>query len=78
MAARLQHCVRLHDTVARFGGDEFTLLLENIADVNDAVRVAQRIADVLDQPFTLAGHDIIVTVSIGITLSTIPNDRAED
>lgn len=77
-AARLTHCVRPHDTVARFGGDEFTLLLEDIADVHAAVQVAERIAEALAAPFSVGGYEVIVTASLGIALVTTSHDRPND
>ena len=67
---RLITSLRPGDTVARFGGDEFTVLLEDIAEPGDALRVAERIIDGLRQPFSVEGRDIFITASIGITLST--------
>ncbi len=61
--------------VARFGGDEFTLLLTEIQHVNDAETVAQRILDALTAPITLSGHDVVITPSIGI--SHFPHDGTD-
>ncbi|WP_026289184.1 bifunctional diguanylate cyclase/phosphodiesterase [Thioalkalivibrio sp. ALMg11] len=57
---------RPDDTLARLGGDEFTILLEGLHEPVDALRVAERLQAVLHEPFTIAGQDIYVTVSIGI------------
>lgn len=69
LAARLETCTRGLDTVARMGGDEFTLLLENLADIQGAVSVAERIARALEQPLSAAGHLLTVGVSIGVISS---------
>lgn len=69
-ARRLESCVRPGDTVARLGGDEFTVLLEDISDVQDAVRVAERILQSLATPIPVAGTEIYTSVSVGIALST--------
>jgi diguanylate cyclase (GGDEF)-like protein len=69
VAKRLQACVRPQDTVARLGGDEFTMLIADITHAADAIRVADRINEVLRAPFLLAQHEVVITTSIGITLS---------
>lgn len=82
LAKRLNLCVRDGDTVARFGGDEFTILLDDIKDVSDATRVAERIQEALQAPFILEGQEIFTSVSIGIALSATgyetPNDVVRD
>lgn len=60
------------ESVARIGGDEFCLILSQIANPADAARVAARILDVLRQPISLEGHELVVTPSIGIAL--MPQD----
>jgi diguanylate cyclase (GGDEF)-like protein len=67
---RLQSCLRPEDTIARLGGDEFTVLLEDITDVRYAIRVAERIAEALKEPFRLDGNEASVTASIGIAVGT--------
>jgi predicted signal transduction protein with EAL and GGDEF domain len=63
------------DVVARIGGDEFVILLDDFADVKDGIRVAERIQRVLGGAFTLGGHDVLITASIGISTSS---ERAKD
>ena len=65
---RLSRHIRESDTVARWGGDEFTLLLEKIRSTGEAALVARRILKVFTEPFILSGHEISVTASIGISL----------
>lgn len=65
-ARRLEACVRQEDTVARVGGDEFAILLEELADASDAVRVAHRLTEVAALPLYLGDDDIFVTASVGI------------
>jgi diguanylate cyclase (GGDEF)-like protein/PAS domain S-box-containing protein len=68
VSARLKDCIRTGDTVARLGGDEFIVLLPDVSHVDDIGRVAQKILDVFDQPFSIDGREFFVTTSIGITL----------
>lgn len=69
VAQRLRTCQRSGDTVARLGGDEFVLLLEDLEQREDALRVAQRVHDILGAPLHIDGHDIFMSVSIGIAFS---------
>lgn len=65
---RISAALRAEDIVARWGGDEFTLILPNLATASDAAKVARRIADQLTSPFLLQNHELHVTASIGIAL----------
>jgi diguanylate cyclase (GGDEF)-like protein/PAS domain S-box-containing protein len=69
VAERLQTVVRDEDTAARFGGDEFTILLADVASEVDATDVAERMETALTSPFTIDGHELFVSASIGIALS---------
>jgi diguanylate cyclase (GGDEF)-like protein/PAS domain S-box-containing protein len=66
VAARLRNTMRLEDTVARLGGDEFTILLEDLGHTEESVRLAERIVQVLEKPFTISGQDVYISASIGI------------
>lgn len=68
VAQRLMACVRKGDTLSRFGGDEFTLLLPDAQSEAAAVQVAEKIIESIKEPFKLAGHAIHIGASIGITL----------
>lgn len=70
IAQRLKRCLRDEDTVARFGGDEFTILFENVKDISLVIQIAERIQTELALPFVLNGHEIFTTVSIGIARSS--------
>ena len=75
VARRLLRCVRKEDTVGRPGGDEFTILLYDIDTPGHAGNVAEKILRELARPITIAGHQLIVTTSIGITI--VPDDGVE-
>ena len=68
IAERLSQCIRRTDSVARIGGDEFTVLLEKINSTNDTVMVAQKIIDVITEPFIIDGLHLSVGSSIGIAV----------
>ncbi|MBD3562023.1 EAL domain-containing protein, partial [Planktothrix sp. FACHB-1355] len=78
VSRKLQACLRHTDTVARFGGDEFVILLSDIKDISEATKVADRIQKELKQPFQLNDYKVFTEVSIGIILSTTGYDRPED
>ncbi|MBH0182456.1 MAG: GGDEF domain-containing response regulator, partial [Nitrospira sp.] len=75
VADRLHECVREVDTVARMGGDEFTIILEGLSHEDDPVVIARRITQSLSAPFTIQDQQISIGVSIGIT--TYPTDDHE-
>ena len=63
---RLMTCVKTDDMVARFGGDEFAILLENLKSHSDAKSIAERIHKVLEDPFNLNGYEVFTSTSIGM------------
>ncbi|MEO8033684.1 MAG: EAL domain-containing protein [Acidobacteriota bacterium] len=72
MSRRLQHCVRADDTVARIGGDEFTIVLAELRHPEDAAAVADKLLAAVRVPMILAGVPVEITASVGIAL--YPND----
>ena len=68
IAERLSQCIRRTDSVARIGGDEFTVLLEKTTSTNDTVIIAQKIIDVITEPFDINGQQLRVGSSIGIAV----------
>ncbi|TVM00600.1 MAG: diguanylate cyclase [Candidatus Brocadia sp. WS118] len=78
IAQKLRECLRKSDTVARFGGDEFAILLDDVDDHFNAKFVAERILETLKDPFILDGHKIVVSASIGIVLKGEFYHRPED
>ena len=75
VASRLVSSVRAEDTVARIGGDEFTVLLADVADRRGAGVVAQKILDTVRVPVKIDSHDLLVTTSVGIAI--FPDDGTE-
>ena len=79
---RLQNQLPPGAMLARFGGDEFAVLLEDIADDQEAARVAQELIAALQAPFTVQGHEVFVTASVGIAVSASrrasPSDLLRD
>jgi EAL domain-containing protein (putative c-di-GMP-specific phosphodiesterase class I) len=68
VAGRLAGCVRAGDTVARLGGDEFIITLVEVAEADDVVLIAKKIRQVLAKPLALAGRELHITASVGISL----------
>ncbi|MDD3311122.1 EAL domain-containing protein [Pseudodesulfovibrio sp.] len=77
VARVLESCGRSVDTLARFGGDEFAILLEEISAPRDAITIARRILDGVRQPFVIGGNEVFTSASMGIVLKTEGYDRPE-
>ena len=77
IAEQSRGCLRSSDTFARMGGDEFTLLLPNISNLEGALISSKRILGIINQPVQLAGHSIEISVSLGIALYPEHGDNAE-
>ncbi len=78
VAERLKSCVREVDTVARMGGDEFTIILEGVASEAGIVIVAKRIVESISTEFELKGHSVSIGVSIGITVYPYDDNGIDD
>jgi diguanylate cyclase len=81
VADRLRRLMRPSDTIARFGGDEFLVLCDDIQGEKDAVAIAQRLTEGLAAPFLLDEHEVFAGASIGIALSdgeSTPEDLIRD
>ncbi|MCZ6853457.1 MAG: EAL domain-containing protein, partial [Gammaproteobacteria bacterium] len=77
VANRLQSCLRRGDTLSRFGGDEFTLLLPEVRTRDDVVVISSKILDSLNSPFIIDGHELFVGASIGISMYPEAGDSEE-
>lgn len=77
VSQRLLSCVRKGDTLSRFGGDEFTLLLPDIKNESTALQVAEKMLDSIKTPFDIAGHEIYIGASIGIAVYPEAGDDIE-
>ncbi len=78
VADRLRACLRVTDTAARFGGDEFAVVLEDLGHQEQAVTIARRIIEVLQAPFVVHGKEVFVNGSIGITFNSTSGASGED
>ncbi len=76
---RLQECIRSSDTVARIGGDEFNIILTEVADFeNSIIRVCERIIKVLSESFEIRGKQIFISASIGVAVFPVDADNSSD
>jgi diguanylate cyclase (GGDEF)-like protein len=77
-AKRLRGCVREIDTIARFGGDEFAILYDGVGDVSEILLIGQRIIDQLTEPYYVNGKELVVSISVGVSYSSIGYQSAEE
>jgi diguanylate cyclase (GGDEF)-like protein/PAS domain S-box-containing protein len=77
VGSRLVGAVRSHDTVARFGGDEFAILLEDMESTDEALEVVARVEESFRTPIGLRGREVTVTASVGLA-HAVPGDSADE
>ncbi len=77
IAIRLKAALRQEDSIARMGGDEFTLLLADLKTPDDAAKIAQKILDIVAQPMRIDGNELVITTSVGVALFPGDGDTAE-
>jgi diguanylate cyclase (GGDEF)-like protein len=78
VAKRLKSVIRNGDVVARFGGDEFAIVLENVENIEQAIKLAEKIQKTLSAPFSLSGRRIFSSSSIGIAMNNADYENVED
>ncbi len=78
IAERLRECMRPSDIVARLGGDEFTILVEGRYEMDEVIRIAERIQHKFSVPFELEGHEVFSSASIGILHASDQHLTSED
>ena len=78
VAERLRHSLRRHETIARFGGDEFAILCEDLADEQDAIAVGERVLKSFGMPFQLEHGEAVSAASLGVALTADPDQDPED
>jgi diguanylate cyclase (GGDEF)-like protein/PAS domain S-box-containing protein len=77
IAARMEALLRPGDSVARFGGDEFTLLVDGVAGPIEATHTAARVLEALAEPFTLDKHEVFTSASVGIAVGATGGEKPE-
>ena len=77
MAARLSHLIRASDTLARWGGDEFVVVAEDVVDAKDATALGKRLTDAGRKPFRVGEEEFVCTLSVGVAIATNPQRTVE-
>jgi len=78
VAKRLQENIRGLDTISRFGSDEYVLVMEELVSPREGVHIANRVVQLLREPFSIDGQLLHVTISLGVALSPMDTTRPED
>ena len=78
VAGRIDGCLRSTDTAARFGGDEFAVLLRDVRSPGEAVEFADRLLDALRSPFAISGHEVFIAASIGVAMPEPDGDGVDE
>lgn len=78
VAQRLSHCLRTGDTAARFGGDEFAVVAEEVVSPEEALDIATRVAAEMHRPFDLGSREVSISPSIGVSLSRLGESDPEE
>ena len=78
VSQRLMGSVRGMDLVARFGGDEFVLLLEQVESPREAIQITKRVRDVMRKPFMVDGHELVSSASLGLALAADGSSSADE
>lgn len=77
-ANRLKNCVREVDTIARFGGDEFAIIYDDVNDLEEILLIGQRIVDEMTEPYFIDGKEMVMQISVGITYNNLGYETAEE
>ena len=78
VSKRIVDCVPAETMVARFGGDEFVVLLDRLVDFGEAAQTAQQLCETLSSAYPITGYETFTTTSIGIVFSSLPYEKPED
>ncbi|MBT9567241.1 MAG: EAL domain-containing protein [Thiobacillus sp.] len=78
IAVRMEAALRPGDTVSRFGGDEFAILLDNLASADDIAPVTRHLLEAVSEPMQIEGRELVLTLSAGISVAPLDSNKGED